>query len=74
MVCERCGEREAELKVSRVDRNRVLSLNLCAGCGRAGLTEAWWLREDPEETERPGRELERVRAGREIERERSSED
>jgi hypothetical protein len=73
MICERCGEHEAELKVSRVDRDRVVSLNLCAGCGRSGLTDAWWLR-GPAEEERPGRGDEGGQAVRAIERERVSED
>lgn len=74
MVCERCGEHEAGLKVSRVDRDRVLSVNLCAGCGRRGLEDPWPLKDEPEETARPGREWQRNRAGRLAERERGSED
>ncbi|MEO8030149.1 MAG: hypothetical protein ABJC74_13890 [Gemmatimonadota bacterium] len=73
MVCERCGEHEAELKLSRVDRDEVLSLNVCAGCGRLGITDAWWLREVPQ-TEKPEPDSERVRASRRQERERVSED
>lgn len=61
MICERCGEHEAELKVSRVDRDRVLSLNLCAACGRRGVTDAWWLdEEEVRANERPVRERERA--------------
>jgi len=74
MICERCGEHEAELKVSRVDRDRVVSLNLCPGCGKLGITDAWWLREAEEEKEKPRREHERAGAHRREERDRVSED
>jgi len=74
MVCERCGEHEAELRVSRVDRDRVLSINLCAGCRRRGLEDPWQPLEEPEEAARPGREGERIRAGRMAVQERYSDD
>ena len=74
MICERCGEHEAELKVSRVDRDRVVSLNLCSACGKLGITDAWWLRQSDEEKETPRRERDRAGAYRREERERVSED
>ncbi|HKV75451.1 MAG TPA: hypothetical protein VJN95_13105 [Gemmatimonadales bacterium] len=74
MICERCGEHEADIRVSRVDRDRVLSLDLCAGCGRLGIEEAWPLKEEPEEMERPGREVPRYRAGAMAQREFRGDD
>ena len=74
MVCERCGEHEAELRVSRVDRDQVLTLNLCAACGRRGLEEPWPLKHELEEVARPGRDGRRNRAGDLERRERNSDD
>ncbi|HTO73947.1 MAG TPA: hypothetical protein VMJ30_09010 [Gemmatimonadales bacterium] len=74
MICERCGEHEAELRVSRVDRDRVLSLDLCAACGRLGIGEAWPLKREPEDMNRPGSGVPRYRAGALVEREFRGDD
>ncbi len=43
MICEKCGEREADIMVSHVDRERTTAIYLCGWCGRAKETGHHWL-------------------------------